>query len=1463
MAQTVGLGVEIADRTQAGARRVIQSFRNIQKEARKTARESEKLDKQFTDLQNEMFGKIGRYATLAGGFALVSGAIVKASKSAAEFQTAMAEVSTLLPKSSKELAVLNAGVLEMSQRFGAMPVDTAKATYQIISAGAADAAAAMDLLEASNKLAIGGVTDVLTAADGLTSVLNAYGMEAKDAADISDTMFVAMRAGKTTIGELSASLGQIAPIAAQTGVSFEQVLSAVAALTKGGVSTNVSITGLRQILASMLKPTKEASDLAQQLGLNFNATALQSMGLQGALQQITEKTGGSQEQLALLFGGVEALTPAMALTGKAAIDFNAILEDMGDKAGATDEAFEKMAQTLNVRMDKLKSKIEVALIETGNELVPTWENATEKMANALSDPEVTEGLKAISGAIADVVTGLLQLSTWAANNPKLFATLAGAGAGAKVGGGVGALIGGIGALVFGATDTSQPYGGWGGNNRASLERNNGYDTSAGVFGTVDGGPSQLTGQTFQEYLQGRGDTLLHAAETFQSAVELLPKTGPDSGLGAFVSAKARQAEKQAATQEAGEAFAGFTSTRQNLIGLNRDGRTQILNAPENPRIEAARNQIEQLFGDMQREADAVAYSNAQRNVATAQTAEDRAQAEDKLYRMQLKQQGFSEGAIDQLADNRKAIKAANSATEEVTDNTAIYMQGLQAVSGALQQLAPELQVVIGGFTNIAQQIAQGNYIGAGISYLSTAFSVFYDGTDKTSDSSRRAAYQLKKLNEALDGASSVSEKWAKDSPFFEQYADSLQRPVVDFFNQWMGERLPEAIEYQMQLGRRSELAPNDPAADFYLSREQATIAARSEQLSLFFRGIIDQDSQLYQQFRAQIVEQFGSMFQFEQSLRDIGLESSGVGLFNEAIAGFDALGNAITQVQKDSQDLTEQLDRESRLRRAAQEIQLRNTLAQRISSAGSDVFLQRRAFSDFSTAIQQLRNWTPTGLIGMGAASGPSYAAQASSGPTGTTTTISTNTQSGTVSYEATITPDLQFEIVSIEPEQLIDLPTVAEFQSYYEEMLAPVLTGGGKLGGVLNQHILNTQNERDLRQYTGYDFLSMPTEESFARVYESDLLPVMSGGGELGRVLNQHIGNTHNERDQRQYTGFDFLSMPTEESFATVYERDLLPVMSGGGKLSDTLNQHISNTHDERDQRVYTGFDFISMPTEESFATVYERDLLPVMSGGGKLSDTLNQHISSTHNERDQRQYTGFDFLSMPTAASFATVYERDLLPAMSGRGALGGKLDQHMRNTRRERNMRQYTGFDFIRMPTASSFAAVYDRDLLPNMSGNGELGRKLDQHISNTRRERDARQYSASDFLKMPDPFSFKEFYSTELLPILNGDGNINRVLDQHMQNTRDIRDQKKYAASDFIALPDTFDFFFLFGDLVPSITDALQAVFSNLPKVNINLIDLIDIDATDIQDAITERIKDSIDDRAYDYNTTISGYGEGRV
>lgn len=320
---------------------------------------------------------------VAAGAALGAVAIAGASfQPIFAFMDALAEVSTLVDMATFDMNRMETSALAMAAAFGGGATAQVKAFNDVISAGTEDLGRATQIVEAANKLAIGGATSVAIATDGLTSILNAYGDKVGSATEVSDAMFIAMRDGKTTVEELSSALGRVAPIAAQTNVSFDELTAAIAALTLGGISTAESVTGIRAMLAAVAKPTSQASKLANQLGIEFNVAGLQAKGFVGFLQDLMAKTGGSTDQLAVLFGGVEALVPAMALAGSAGDSFANSMENMATKAGATEEAFDKMANSPGFQAGRMWSALQAEIIGAGGALeylVPVMKAVADNM----------------------------------------------------------------------------------------------------------------------------------------------------------------------------------------------------------------------------------------------------------------------------------------------------------------------------------------------------------------------------------------------------------------------------------------------------------------------------------------------------------------------------------------------------------------------------------------------------------------------------------------------------------------------------------------------------------------------------------------------------------------------------------------------------------------------------------------------------------------------------------------------------------------------------------------------------------------------------------------------------------------------------------------------------------------------------------------------------------------------------
>lgn len=374
----------------------------------------DKVNTQLDGLQGKVqkmapaLKKIGMGMTAAGG-AIVAG-FGLSMKEAADFETAMREVNTMMGLSDAEFTDFSKQVQALASDLGVDAVDSANALYQAISAGVPKENV-LEFLEIATKAAIGGVTDTKTAVDGLTTVINAFKMPMSDAQKVADIMFTTVKGGKTTFDELSASLFQVAPVAAASGVSFEEVAAALATMTKQGVPTSVATTQLRQVMVSLQKPTADMQEVIGNLGYESGQTMLEELGLADTLNLLRDATGGSNEQLMKMFGSVEAGQAVLALTGENAVTFAEDLDTMAGATGAATDAFDEMEKSASRQMESLKSAFKDIQISIGNVLLPILKDIVDKIKPIIEsikkwiaeNPGLTKTIVLIVGAVGGLL----------------------------------------------------------------------------------------------------------------------------------------------------------------------------------------------------------------------------------------------------------------------------------------------------------------------------------------------------------------------------------------------------------------------------------------------------------------------------------------------------------------------------------------------------------------------------------------------------------------------------------------------------------------------------------------------------------------------------------------------------------------------------------------------------------------------------------------------------------------------------------------------------------------------------------------------------------------------------------------------------------------------------------------------------------------------------------------------------
>lgn len=306
----------------------------------------------------------------------------QAVEQASTAETAFAKVSTLLADGTDTTAYFDS-IKKGSQETGIAVGDFAEAVYSALSASV-DQGHAVEFTTSAMKLTKAGFTDAATAVDVLTTVLNAYGLEASQATRIADKLITTQNLGKTTVGELGQVLGRSIPTARAYNVSIDELCAAYAVMTKNGSPAAESTTLINAMLNELGKSgTKTAEIIKDKTGKSFSQLMSEGVKLTDVLSIL--QSYASQSGLAIndLFGSTEAGRGANILLNNIK-DVNSALNAMENSSGATETAYKKVMATFSEQVAILKNNLNLILEGVGEKLLPIATKVVGRLNDVLT-----------------------------------------------------------------------------------------------------------------------------------------------------------------------------------------------------------------------------------------------------------------------------------------------------------------------------------------------------------------------------------------------------------------------------------------------------------------------------------------------------------------------------------------------------------------------------------------------------------------------------------------------------------------------------------------------------------------------------------------------------------------------------------------------------------------------------------------------------------------------------------------------------------------------------------------------------------------------------------------------------------------------------------------------------------------------------------------------------------------------
>lgn len=356
------------------------------------------------------FGKKIKTALVGIGIGKI---VSDAFSSGSEFETSMAKASTLFAGTKEELKGLQGQIMDISSKTGVSASQLAEAAYSAESASVPMANLG-SVIENSSKLATAGFTDIDTALSATAKTMNAYGMVSDDVARTQEKMervqkilIQTQNKGITTVGELGASLANVTPTAAASGVSFEQVGAALALMTAKGTPTAQATTQVRAAIVELSKSGTKASEAlkAAAEGTQYAGMSFQEMmgagadlsDVMGLLQAHADKSGLSMVDL---WSSIEGGNAAMSIASEVGT-FKDDLAAMGTEADVVGEAYGTMADTVENKMQRIKTALENAGINAFAALAEPIESVLEGILGV--SEQLWPSIETLGGAFASMM----------------------------------------------------------------------------------------------------------------------------------------------------------------------------------------------------------------------------------------------------------------------------------------------------------------------------------------------------------------------------------------------------------------------------------------------------------------------------------------------------------------------------------------------------------------------------------------------------------------------------------------------------------------------------------------------------------------------------------------------------------------------------------------------------------------------------------------------------------------------------------------------------------------------------------------------------------------------------------------------------------------------------------------------------------------------------------------------------
>ncbi|EAC8058631.1 phage tail tape measure protein [Listeria monocytogenes] len=350
--------------------------------------------------------KVGTAMTVGFTAPIVAG-MVKSTKAYLDFDNEVTEINSLLRESgesAKEFGDRYTQVFDYAQKasveYGVASEQTMLGMKEMVKKGY-DINQTMASMPAIFNAARASGDEFETVMTVTTSTLEQFGMISKDTNKqmeytnkVADVLTYV--ADKTAAGfsDMGTAMNYVGPISHSLGYSLTDTAAAVGLLSNRGIEGQKAGTGLRGMLTSLLKPSKQAAEAMKSVGLKIEDSNGNMKSLPTLLDDINDKTKKMTKTqknsfLTMIFGR-EPLSAVNTLLEAGGDSLRKYSRGADEANGYTKQVADNMRKAGKFGVDQFKASLEVLEQNVGQKLMPAltpiieWANKMIDKFNDLS-----------------------------------------------------------------------------------------------------------------------------------------------------------------------------------------------------------------------------------------------------------------------------------------------------------------------------------------------------------------------------------------------------------------------------------------------------------------------------------------------------------------------------------------------------------------------------------------------------------------------------------------------------------------------------------------------------------------------------------------------------------------------------------------------------------------------------------------------------------------------------------------------------------------------------------------------------------------------------------------------------------------------------------------------------------------------------------------------------------------------